>query len=63
MTKISSPISIIELGSTHVNLAIYDKFILNQSLHYEKKIDYKKKENIGIDQTVLNLIKFWKKIF
>ena len=48
MTKITTPVPIVEFGSTHVRLAIYDKFILNQNLSYEKKIDFTK-NNIDLD--------------
>ncbi len=57
MIKISSPISIFELGSTHVDLSIYDKSILNQNLFYEEKLDYtsnKKSTNaFKIDKLIL----------
>ena len=42
MTKITTPVPIVEFGSTHVRLAIYDKFVLNQNLSYEKKIIHQK---------------------
>ena len=48
MTKITTPVPIVEFGSTHVRLAIYDKFILNQNFSYEKKIDFTK-NNIDLD--------------
>ncbi len=56
MTTFNSPVAILELGSTHINLAIYDNLILNQSLFYEEKIDYINNENIYIEQIVDNLI-------
>tara|TARA_Y100000590_G_scaffold151500_1_gene174076 strand:+ start:561 stop:1703 length:1143 start_codon:yes stop_codon:yes gene_type:complete len=56
MTKITSPISILEFGSTHIRLAIYDKLILNQSLFYEEKIDFTRNENYNENHPVFNLI-------
>ena len=56
MTKITSPISILEFGSTHVRLAIYDKLILNQSLFYEEKIDFTSNENSIENHPIFNLI-------
>ena len=56
MTKITSPVSIIEFGSTHIRLAIYDKLILNQSLFYEEKIDFTRNENYNENHPVFNLI-------
>ena len=56
MTKINSPISILEFGSTHIRLAIYDKLILNQSLFYEEKIDFTRNENYNENHPVFNLI-------
>ena len=38
MKKISSPIPILEFGSTYIRLAVYEKNILNQNLYYEKKL-------------------------
>ena len=56
MTKITSPISILEFGSTHIRLAIYDKLILNQSLFYEEKIDFTSNENSIENHPIFNLI-------
>ena len=56
MTKITSPVSIIEFGSTHIRLAIYDKLILNQSLFYEEKIDFTRNENSLENNSIFNLI-------
>ena len=56
MTKITSPISILEFGSTHVRLAIYDKLILNQSLFYEKKIDFTRNKDSIENHPIFNLI-------
>ncbi len=56
MTKITSPISILEFGSTHVRLAIYDKLILNQSLFYEEKIDFTRNEDSIENHPIFNLI-------
>ena len=57
MTKITSPISILEIGSTQISLAIYDKFISNQSLFYQDKLDYIDSENQNIEEIIFNLIK------
>ena len=56
MTKITSPISILEFGSTHIRLAIYDKLILNQSLFYEEKIDFTRNENYNENHPFFDLI-------
>ena len=56
MTKISSPISILEFGSTCLRLVIYDKSILNQSLFFEKKIKYSRNENSIESDSLTNLI-------
>ena len=56
MTKITSPISILEFGSTHIRLAIYDKLILNQSLFYEEKIDFTRNENLKENYSNLKII-------
>jgi|TARA_B100000929_G_scaffold290181_1_gene282935 hypothetical protein len=56
MTNITSPISILEFGSTHIRLAIYDKLILNQSLFYEEKIDFTRNENFIENHPIFNLI-------
>ena len=56
MTKINSPVSILELSSTHLRLAIYDQIILNQRFFYEKKIDFTKNENSIENDTIHNLI-------
>ncbi len=56
MTKINSPVSILELSSTHLRLAIYDQIILNQRFFYEKKIDFTKNENSIENNPIHNLI-------
>ncbi len=56
MTKINSPISIIEYGSTHIRLAIYDAEILNNNLFFEEKIDFTREENAFKDNIIFNLI-------
>ncbi len=56
MTKISSPISILEFGSTCLRLVVYDKLILNQSLFFEKKIKYSRNENSIDSDSLTNLI-------
>ena len=56
MTKITSPVSILEFGSTHIRLAIYDKLILNQSLFYEEKIEFTRNEDSVENHPVFNLI-------
>tara|TARA_B100002052_G_C15880233_1_gene598875 strand:- start:815 stop:1957 length:1143 start_codon:yes stop_codon:yes gene_type:complete len=57
MIKTSSPSSILEFGSTHIRLGVYDKYILNQSLFYEEKINYEKNENLEEDHPIDNLIR------
>ena len=44
MTNISSPISILEHGSTGIKFCVYDNLFLNQSLFYEEKIEFNKNE-------------------
>ncbi len=56
MNKVTSPISILEFGSTHVRLAIYDKLILNQSLFYEEKINFTRNEDSIENHPIFNLI-------
>ena len=56
MIKTDSAISILELGSTHVRLAVYDKLILNQNLFYEKKINYTRNETIKDNHPIVDLI-------
>ncbi len=56
MSKIASPVSILELSSTHIRLAIYDKTILNQSFFYEEKINFTKNENFTENHPIYNLI-------
>ena len=56
MKKITKPISILEFGSTHIHLAIYEKSVLNQSLFYEEKIDYTRNENTIIESSIINPI-------
>ncbi len=45
MNKFNSPISVLDFGSTHLGLAIYDKQILTQNLLYEEKINYSKNQD------------------
>ena len=56
MIKISSPISILEFGSTSLRLVVYDKLILNQSLFYENKIKYSRNENFTNSDALTNLV-------
>jgi len=56
MTKINSPLSILEFGSTYIRLAVYDKLILNQFSFYEEKINYTRNENSADKQAIVNLI-------
>jgi Actin-like ATPase involved in cell division len=56
MIKIESPISILEFGSTKIGLAIYDKSILNQSLFYEKKIEYTRNQKFIEENSIVNII-------
>ncbi len=39
MIKITSPVSILEFGSSHLRLVVYDKSILNQKVFYEERND------------------------
>ena len=56
MTKITSPISILEFGSTSIRLVVYDKLIINQSLFFENKIKYSRNENLINSDALTNLI-------
>ena len=56
MTKITSPVSILEFGSTNIRFGIYDKLKLNQRLFYEGKIDVKKQTNLD-KNFVVNIIR------
>ena len=56
MTNINSPVSILELGSTHVRVAIYDKELLNQNLFYEEKINYTKNDDFLNQNSIFDLI-------
>ena len=56
MNKITSPVSILELGATHAYLSIYDKLILNQSLFYQEKIDFTRNENLKENYSNLKII-------
>ncbi len=56
MTTITTPISILEFGSTHIRLAIYDENYLSRSYFYEEKIEFTKKLNINENHPVFNLI-------
>ena len=55
MTNISSPISVLELGSKSIKFGVYDNFVLNQSLFYEEKIEFNKNE-ISIEKIPLKKI-------
>ena len=56
MNKINSPYPILEFGSTHIRLAVYDKLILNQCSFYEEKIDYTRNKNSKNEQPITNII-------
>ena len=56
MSKITSPISILEYGSTYRRIAIYDNVVLSQSLFLEEKIDFTRNQNINDEQIITNLI-------
>ncbi len=56
MNKINSPYPILEFGSTHIRLAVYDKQILNQSSFYEEKVNYTRNENSKNEQAITNII-------
>ena len=55
MKKISSPIPILEFGSTYIRLAVYEKNILNQNLYYEKKTDFTRGNHID-EESISELI-------
>ena len=44
MNKFVSPTSVLDFGSTHLGLAIYENQIITQSLLYEEKINYTKNQ-------------------
>ncbi len=56
MNKFSSPISVLDFGSTHLGLAIYENQILTQSVLYEEKIDYTKNQDSYALHTLSNII-------
>tara|TARA_B100000029_G_scaffold49351_1_gene45015 strand:+ start:4030 stop:5166 length:1137 start_codon:yes stop_codon:yes gene_type:complete len=56
MNKTTSPISILEFGSTYRRLAIYDETMLNNSLFFEEKIDFTRNENFIEGQIIYDLI-------
>ena len=56
MTEINIPISILEFGSTHVRVAIYDKLTLNQILLYEQKINFIGNDVLNENHPVFDLI-------
>ena len=55
MTNISSPISILEFGSTSIKFGIYDNLVLNQSLFYEEKIEFRKNDTL-LEKNLLKTI-------
>ena len=57
MTKITSPVSILEFGSTNIRFGVYDKFKLNQRLFYEGKIDVTKNKTNLDKNFVVNIIR------
>ncbi len=56
MNKINTPTSILEFGSTHIRLAVYEEKILNNNIFFEEKIDFTRDENNLEEQTVFNII-------
>ena len=56
MTEINIPISILEFGSTHVRVAIYDKLTPNQNLFYEQKINFIGSNVLDENHPVFDLI-------
>ena len=56
MSNITSPISILEFGSTYRRLAIYDDIILNENIFFEEKIDFTRNESLNDDQIIAKLI-------
>lgn len=57
MTKITSPVSFLEFGSTNIRFGVYDKFKLNQRLFYEGKIDVTKNKTNLDKNFVVNIIR------
>ena len=49
--KSNSQISMLELSSTYVRIAVYDTKILNQIIFYEEKIDYTRDQNLIPENT------------
>ena len=56
MTKISSPVSILELGSASIKFCVYDNIISNQNLFYEAKTDFTRNKNFLDDKPLANII-------
>ncbi len=56
MIKISSPVSILELGSASIKFCIYDNIISNQNLFYEAKTDFTRIKNFLDDKPLANII-------
>jgi len=56
MTKIESPISILENGSTYIRLAIYDEVKLSRKFFFQEKIDFTRNENFSEVNVVKRLI-------
>ncbi len=57
MIKSNLPVSILEFGSTHIRLGIYDKLVSSQNLFYEKKINYTRDNNFFEDHPIVNIIR------
>ena len=56
MKEIIKPISILELGSTHICLSIFDSTNLNNNLFYEEKIDYTREKNFLDEENIIKPI-------
>ena len=56
MIKISSPVSILELGSASIKFCVYDNIISNQNLFYEAKTDFTRNKNFLDDKPLANII-------
>ena len=53
MNKFSSPISVLDFGSTHLGLAIYENQILTQSVFYEEKMIIQNQDSYALQTLFL----------
>ena len=56
MINSDSPTVILEIGSAHINLAVYNQIILNQNKYYEEKIKYTKGQTYKDYELIFKLI-------